>query len=82
MVPRSIEIITDEKLEKLAASLCECFLKQRGNRDKVIILDRHKPEVLLKLKEYMDAYFAAKRENVSVQTPSTIYSVDTRFFLH
>lgn len=83
MVPRSAGEITDSRLEKLAASLCEDFFKAKGKREreKVILLTDYKPEILLKIKRYMDAYFASKGESFRVETPSTVYSIRINYFL-
>ena len=82
MVLRSKREVTDSELEKLAVSICEDFLKEkkRQKTEKTIFLKNAKPEILLKLKQYIDDYLATKGESVRVDTPSTVYSVDVAYF--
>jgi len=60
--------LSEENLEKQAASLGETFLRSRGEHEQIITLHGHDMEVLSALKKHMENYFYSRQEIVSVRT--------------
>ena len=70
-----------ERLEKLAVMLGEGFLKETGDREKIMSLYDHEPEVLNFVKKKLDEYFLKKGKDVVVQIGKNQgYPVDVGFF--
>jgi len=69
-----------EKLEKLAVMLGQNFLKGRGNREMVISLYGHEPEVLDFMKEKLEEYFTEMGKEIVVQRGNQGYAVNIGYF--
>ena len=70
-----------ENLESLAVRLGETFLKQIGDREKVVGLFGTNPEVLDSMKEKLDKYFEGKGEKVTVKIGSEGYLINVDYFI-
>jgi len=70
-----------EKLEELAVMLGKSFLKEIGNRRKIMSLYGHEPEVLDFMKRRLEKYFSEKGEDIAVQMGKGGYAVDVDYFI-
>ena len=69
-----------ERLEKLAVTLGEDFLKGIGKREKVMSLYGHEPEILDFIKEKLEGYFTDRGIDVVVKMGNDGYAVDVGYF--